>query len=517
MTIQLIAPYTVAGSSQAAGSILSLSDTIEGDAINRGAAFPYYAPVGGYRALVVGDSITAQAEVILSGTSVTDNGDGTATVVRTSHGADVGERVRLHGTPRRNTNVIDAPIVERIDANSFKVALTGRRHNVTSSSTPSITFQIRRSFRGWLTWLEMLRGEAFQSTWAAVGGATIPQIRDLVESAGADHDIAFVMMGMNDIYSAGYDIATIKHNMVGLLTAVARRAPRVVVLTVPPRNSADAAWSSAKQIIHTALNHWLLKYARAQGFFAVDTWRATQNGATYVDASATNPDPLAAMIFDNTHPSGRGALAIANSVKPIVDALLPATAWYPAHKDQLGANIDNLFTDSDFATDSAGVATGWVVSDTTTNMAVAKSMESRTVADHGDAVGRNQLLTINYGTATGTASTRFRRNDVHSLLTPGKRCLLRIPFSVTDATGLVGLDLAMFGTTTSSFWQVYGPVQDTNADAVTGAFHGVLFTPIVTVPSNLTDVDVWVRPYLSSAQSSDMVLRLWHPQLLQFT
>lgn len=516
MTIQLITPYMVSGSEQAAGAVLSLSDLVEGDAVNRGAAFPYYAPVGGYKALVVGDSITAQSEVILSATSVTDNNDGTATVVRTSHGLNVGERVRLHATTKRKTNVIDAPVVEYVDANTIKVGLTGRRHNVTSSSSPSITMQSRRSFRGWLTWLEMLRGEGFSATWAAVGGGTTSQILDLVETAGGDHHIAFVMTGMNDIYSSGLDLATIKHHVVALLRAVAQRAARVVVLTVPPRTSADGQWSSAKQIIHTALNQWLLQYARAEGFYAVDTWRATQDGATYVNAAATNPDPLAAMMFDNTHPSGRGALAIANAVKPIVDVLLPVSPWLPAHKDQLGANGYNLLTDSDFATDSAGVATSWVVSDSAASMSVTPTVESRTVADHGDAVGRNQVLTINYGGASGTASTRFRRNNVHGLLTPGKRCMFRCNFSVTGATGLVGLDLAMFGTTASTFWQIYGPVQDTNADPVTGAFSGVMFTPIVTVPSNLTDVDLWVRPYITSAQSGDMVLRLWHPMLLQF-
>lgn len=513
--IELISSMVVAGSSQAAGTILSLSDVAEGDAIHRGLAVPYYRPTVGYKALVIGDSITAQSEVILSATSVTNNGDGTARVVRTGHGVDVGQPIRIHGASLSALNVLDSYVTAWVDANTFDIALTGRRHTVTSASTPSVTFPLQRGFRGWLTWLEMLRGEMFDSTWCCVGGATSAQVTPLVEEAGDNNDVAFICIGMNDIYSAGAPLATIKARFVRLFQAAKDRARHVVALTVPPRNHNDSAWSAGKQTIHTQFNRWMMTYAPNSGGHCVDTWRATANGATYVDASASDPDPLAEMAFDNTHPSARGAQAIANAVKPVIDKLLPGGYWAPAHKEQVGANTQNLWTNSDFSTNTGNVATGWAVSDSTANMSITPSMVARTVANDGDAVGYKQRLSISYGTATGTASTRFRRNDFHASVPAGKWVQLRVPFAVASAAGLVGLDLTLFGTTTSSFWQVYGPVQNSNSDPVTGDFAGVLMTPIVKVPA-LTDLDCWVRPYISSAQSSAMTLDLWQPELRIF-
>lgn len=465
-------------------------------------------------ALVAGDSITAIAESSLGITSVTDNGDGTATVVRTSHSLGVGDPIRITAAPTQALCVMDSAVTTVVDANTIKCTLGGRTHGVTSPSGASLYFPYRRGCRGWFNWMESSLGETFRTTWCAVGGATAAQISALVDATTitARADVGFVCIGMNDVYSAGSSFATAQADIKALIAKVRVKSERLVLLTIPPRNSADGAWSAGKQAIHTALNRWLYSYGNEIGAVVVDTWRATQNGATYVNAAASNPDPDAAFVIDNTHPSMRGAIAIGSAVATALAGVLGTSGWKAAHPAAIGADAGNLLTGSDFAT-GATVATGWASSDSTANMSVAPTLAARTVSADGDACGRNQILTVAYGTATGTASTRFRRNDIHALLTPGTTVQLRVPFSISGATGLVGLELAMFGAVGSNFWLVFGQQQDSNADVVSGDFSGWLITPPAVVPSGLTDLDVWVRPYITSAQSGNMVLKVWQPEL----
>lgn len=469
-------------------------------------------------ALVVGDSITAIAETSLGATSVTDNGDGTATVVRTAHSLGVGDPIRITAAPTQALCVLDSTVTSIIDANTFKCSLGGRTHSVTSPSGPSLFFPYRRGCRGWFNWMEAFLGETFRTTWCAVGGATASQISELVDATTTDSraDVGFVCIGMNDVYSAGNSFATSQANITELIAKVRSKSERLVLLTIPPRNSADGSWTIGKQAIHTALNRWIYSYGKEIGAIVVDTWRATQNGATYVNAAASNPDPDAAFVIDNTHPSMRGAIAIGSAVATALSGVFGTAGWKAAHPAAIGADAGNLLSGSDFATGTS-VATNWASSDSTTNMSVTPSLEARTVSADGDACGRNQLLTVAYGTATGTASTRFRRNDIHGLLAPGTTVQLRVPFSVSGATGLVGLELAMFGAVGSNFWLVFGQQQDSNADVVSGDFSGWLVTPPAVVPPGLTDLDVWVRPYITSAQSGNLVLKVWQPELRVFS
>lgn len=476
-----------------------------------------FGPAHGLRALVVGDSITAQAEVTLSLASpyVVDNGDGTMTVTRNGHAVAPGYPFRVVG-PQASTNLMAGEVLAVTDDNNFTATIQGVTHGVTSPSTGTVIFPLRRSARGWLTWLEVLRGELFRSTWCAVPGAATSDLLSLVLSTTAGpHDVAFVCAGMNDIYSDGDALATIQANAALLLAAVAARADRLYVLSVPPRNSADASWSAGKQTIHTGFNRWLYEQCLANGWHWISTARAVANGASYMNAAADEPDPAEAFMFDNTHPSSVGAYAIAKLVNALLPSPLGVTGWKPAHADELGADAGNIITDGSFATDAGGVATGWTVSDTSTNMSVTPTCEARTVAADGDALGKNQLLTINYGTASGTASTRFRKNNIHASLTAGQWVSFRVHFSVADAAGLLGIELAIFGTLASGrFWQVYGMNRDSNADPHTDTpIAGVLQTPPAQIPEDLNDVDIWVRPYISSAQSGDLVLKLWHPEL----
>lgn len=474
------------------------------------------------RSLLVGDSITSQAEVTLATASpyVVDNGDGTLTVTRTSHSAHVGEPIRIGAASSASLNLMDGEILSIVDANNFKCTIQGRTHGVTSASSATVVFPNRRSSRGWYTWLEMLLGDMFDTTWCATGGATIAELTTLVtESDAGPHDVAFVCAGMNDIYSDGNSLATMQTDMTALLALVSSRAQKVVLLSVPPRNSADGSWSAGKQTIHTGFNRWLYEFAKSNNLVFVNTWRAVANGATYINSAATEPDPIASFSFDNTHPSAVGAYAVGLAVKTAIQDFIGVNGWKPSHADDLGADAGNIWTNSDFSTDVAGVPTSWAQSDTTALSTVANSVVARTVSADGDALGKNAVITYNYGTATGTASTRFRRNNFHASMTAGSYCQLRVPFSIADAAGLLGLELCIFGTDADgTFWQVYGNNLDTNADPHTDTpISGVLMTPPTIIPSGLNDIDCWVRIYINSAQSSDVTVKLWHPVMRVWT
>ena len=466
-------------------------------------------------ALILGDSITAQAEVILSATSITPQGDGSARVVRTSHSLDVGQQVRLGAAPVVSANLFDAVVKARIDANTVDVAGIGRTHAVTSNSSPSIYMPYRRSIKGWLNWLEFLSGEQFDPTWCAVGGATIRQIDALMEtSASYQHDIAFVMLGMNDIYSEGRTLAKMQRDMSRLLYKVQTRATNVCVFSVTCRNSADSAWSAGKQTIHTGFNQWLFEFCRDQGYRYVNSWRAKQDTTTYVNSSATDPDMNSAIAFDNTHPSAVGAYALGSAAY----AAYPSSFWNTiptaAHDDQLGADSGNLLTDSAFATNTGGVATGWATASSTANMNVATTCIPRTVSVDGDAFGYKQRYIISYGTATGTASTQFKKSSMHALMTPGRKVRFSVKVSADSAaTGLLGIETTIFGTTANGFWLVYGMSLDSSTDPLTGAISGTIFTPPAIVPPDLSDCFLYVRPYISSAQSSSLTIDIWQPRL----
>lgn len=467
--------------------------------------------------LLVGDSISAISEVSLSATSVTDNGDGTATVHRTAHSLGVGDPVRIGGAVSQALNVLDNSVSQVLGVDDFVVSLGGRTHTVTAPSGPSIYYPLRRSCRGWFNWMETFLGVSFDTTWCAVGGASAADLSDLVAHTAitTEFDLICVNVGMNDAYSDGLSFADASANIKTLYDQVKPLGRHLLILTIPPRDSGNSAWTSAKQQIHTQLNRWIYEYALSIGAKVIQTAYSTQNGATYVNALASNPDPLASMVFDGVHPAMRGGMAIGWDGAQALSPFVGGDGWKVGHASDIGTNTGNILTDAAFATGSGGVATGWASSDSGTGMSVVPTLVARTVAVDRDAAGQNQVLSINYGTAGATVSTRLRKNNIHTLVTPGTWVQFVLPFSVVNALGLVGLEVNLVGARAGvTNWLVYANSQDSNNDVVTGNFSGRFITPVVYIPDvGFTDLDLWIRAFITSAQVSDLVLTIWHPEL----
>ena len=300
--------------------------------------------------------------------------------------------------------------------------------------------------------------------------------------------------------------------MIDFACSVARH---VFVVSVPPR-STGGVWTDGKQTIHTQLNNWASGYVDSVGQFYVDAYRAAWNGVTYVNSAAADPEPAASMTFDGTHPSFGAALAIASSIKTYLGPLLGERGFRPSHADHLGADVGNLLTNATFAAHASGVPTGWALTNITANASAVSTATpvARTVSGHGDALGAMWEVTFNYGTAAGTASFRMATSaSIHALLTAGKKLRVRVPFSCTGMVGVVGIDLLVQGTigATGATWQVYANGLDSNADAIGGSIEGVLQCVPAVIPVGITACTPYIRVSFNSAQSSNAVMRIWHP------
>lgn len=470
-------------------------------------------------ALVCGDSISAFGEANVTVTSITDNNDGTATVAWTAHKLNVGQPVRMNITAKQSTNVMDSYVTQVIDANTVKIQLGGRTHKVTGGGAPNIIVPWRRGSRGWFNWMEKSLGVSFQTTWCAVGGATSSQISDLLDATtmSAVADVGFMCIGMNDVYALGSTFATAWASIQKLADKVRARSAMQVFIAIPPRNSADTSnWTTAKQAVHTALNRRLHQYAQQVGAIFFDPCTAQQNSLTYMDPTATNPDPVTAFMFDFTHPAARGAQAIGLGVASLLSPYMGVKAWKPAHRAHIGTDTGNLLVNADFSANTAGVANTWTISSVTTGLSVVPTVVQRTVGTDGDAVGWNQVLAVNYGTASGFGLFSFQRTGIQSLFTAGTTVQWKTMFSVANAIGLLALEITILGTLADgTTWQVYGFGLDGNTKGIPGAWGGFpLITPPAVVPAGLTNVTISIRGVIDSTQTTDVTIKYWWPELI---
>jgi lysophospholipase L1-like esterase len=472
-----------------------------------------------YTALVAGDSITAFGEANIAVTSITDNGDGTATVVKSSHLVNVGQPCRMNVTAQQATNVMDSSVVAVIDANTIKIALGGRTHKVTGGGSPNIVLPWRRGSRGWFSAMESYLGVPFQATWCAVGGATSSQIADLLDATPQAEiaDLGFVCIGMNDIYALGTDFPTTQAAVKKLIDKVRARSTRMVIIAVPPRNSADSAnWTSAKQAVHTKLTRWQHQYAQQIGALFYDPSGAVWNGVPYMNPAATNPDPNVSMMFDFTHPAHPAAKAMGYGIGALLAPDMGVKGWRPTHRSQIGTDTGNLLVNADFSASTAGVANTWTISSVTTGLNVTPSIAARSIASgDSDAIGFNQVITANYGTASGLGLLSFQRSGIQALLTPGSTIQWRMLASVANAIGLLALEITISGIVSgTTTWQVYGNGLDGNLKPVAGAFSEYLMTPPAVVPAGLTSCNIFVRAIIDSTQTTDVTIKFAQPEML---
>lgn len=472
-----------------------------------------------YTMLVAGDSITAFSESTVTATSIVDNGNGTATVVKAAHGLSPGQPIRMNVTAAQKTNVMDSVILSVIDANTFTIQLGGRTHKVVGGGAPNYILPWRRASKGWFGHMEERLGVTFKTVWCAVGGATSSQIYDLVVATPLTEiqDIGIVYTGMNDPYN-GLDFPTAQADRKKLIDAVRARSALTVVVAIPPRNSADTTyWTAARQAVHTKLNRWAHQYAQQIGAIFYDPSGATWNGKTYIDPTAANPDPYVPYMFDNTHPAHPAAKAVGYGIGDAIQPFMGVKAWKPWHKSQIGADTGNLVVNADWSSNAGGLPTNWTIVGQTAGTNLTTTIVPRSIANgDSDNVGNNAVITFNFGTATGTlAQFSFQRSGIQGLLTPGSTVQWKmLSVAIQNAIGLLATEITISGIANGLVWQAYSGGLDGNTKPVAGSWTAPLAAPPVVVPAGLTSANILVRVLYDNTQTTDGTVKFAQPELL---
>lgn len=474
------------------------------------------------RIVLIGDSQSAFVDSTgPTCTAIVDNGDGTATITFSgSHSWAVGHPIAVNVAPARKFNVMNGTVTAQSNSGTFSVTYTlgGNTSPVTGTLASEVQtlYPWRRSPLGYATWLEVLQSRSIDYVKVCAGGADSRQILSMYNDAlltvqASQASDIIVMPGMNDVYARGWTFDATKASIKALLNrirATMRRA-RMWVLLVPARDSGGSAWSSAKQTVHNRLNRWLWLYALQIGATPVDTWRAAQNGITYVNPAASNPDPNTNMSNDGTHQSQVGALAIARAL----DALMRQTAAVQAGGKQFGhsamAAQNNALTNPGLTgtggtkTPGSGSITGnapdnWIVEISSGTGALTLTSPARTVSADGDAYGNNLSVAV-----SGQATWRLRQTGLIGAVSAGQQRRLTVPVTITSPVNLTGIELVVFGTKSGDNTNV-GLVG--TSVAMTSDLTGTLTSPTITLPSGLTALEVFVRFYFGSGGSGTVLI-----------
>lgn len=466
--------------------------------------------------LLCGDSILQFGlDVAPSVTAIADNGDGTATI--TFSGATsftTGGTIFVNSAPDVKYNTFGATITAMRTSAPYTVTyqMSTRNSPVTGAAAANtlVYYPLRHTVTGMLGWFEFYFSGPMSAQYAMAGGVDSGQALTMLQAALAEDSTAddiVICVGMNDIYSRGWSFAVVQASIKALIDAANATGKAVYVFTVPPRNSADSNWSAGKQTIHNQLNKWIWGYCKDLGLTPLDSWRAANNGVTWVNPAATNPDPTANFTLgspDYTHPMSRGGAAMGQQLATAMTTrkVAPFVAAHSAI-----ANQGNLFTNSSFAgtagtsTPGSGTINGsvpdsWTVEITSGTPTVTLTSVARTVSADGDASGNNLQAVFTYS-GTGTQIFRLLQSGMHASLTPGLRYRATIPVTVAGATGMTGLEGVLFGTGTGSGNLNIGNVLGTSA-ALSGDYSGALVIPEFTCPASLSSLSVFARFYFTS-------------------
>ncbi len=152
---------------------------------------------------------------------------------------------------------------------------------------------------GWSQWLA--RALDLPYTCYAVNGARIPDmLRDQLPRVRADHDIATLYAGVNDVREPGFDIGAYERDLDAAAAALCERAQRLLMLTLPHR----LGWPTCAP-----------KPAQAN---VVVRRVAARHGAVLADISDLRG--WTRVLPDVVHPTPRGQLWMADRAASALDA-----------------------------------------------------------------------------------------------------------------------------------------------------------------------------------------------------
>lgn len=358
---------------------------------------PIYIPLG--------DSITGNFWSSNLGATLSRTNNVT-TVTLTGHPYATGQTMRVEQMTDDTFNIVAQ--VTKTGANTFTYPNPGPD---ATTSGGGIRNPRWKPDTGYVGWFQMKMGNRLSIPFnAGVGGNTTTQMlaRFDTEVAAYSPNLVTIMGGINDL--SGSTSAQIIANLQLIYSKIRGLNAICAPLTILPLGSGHPNYSVANNQkileINDAIRRECIKYP---GMILVDAYAAVVD-----PLSATGQPKTGYLDSSAIHPAAIGAEAIASAMFTAISPYFPLVNTLPSSaSDNRGVVATNtnywrsLPINSSGGTAGSGV-TGTVATQFQVNKSgsstVVASVNARTVANDGDAIGYNQRATFTAGAANDTVT-----------------------------------------------------------------------------------------------------------------
>lgn len=388
-----------------------------------------------------------------------------------------------------------------------------------SSESPHYIKQFTN--RGWMTWLNILSGQAYNFTIAnnfGKGGDTMAQVAARVGSVvAAQPDICIVAAGRNGIVS-GETFSTATTALTTIITTLINANILPVILTIQPETGVTAAQKRARQ----RLNRWLLELGAGRADLRTSVGLRPRSGPLVVDVcpyvtDQSTGDWLSGYSSDNIHPNTIGAFWMGKAIHEALTPLLPPSnrGWsdindyYHATDNPVGNLAFSGTTNYGAMTGTGGwkassspftvsgdLADGWTVAKNgfpAATMACVLAKESPRT-DSKAASGERQQLTFTCTGAGGPIDRYLMYRAGIENVSVGDVVFAELSYEFMSGVNVVAIELLL--SETGPEWETAQQALDGSAVATlmpNVAHKGTLRTPLITLQTGMTSIAVWLR------------------------
>lgn len=345
---------------------------------------------------------------------------------------------------------------------------------------PSLSARYSSYENGYFSWANAIMGQRFEVIInAGIGGNTTSQML-----ARVDTDViayhprwCFVLGGTNNLGATSASVQIIA-DLSKIYAKLNAAGIRIAVGTIPPSQSLNG--SAANSLQWWLANQWIRSNAVANGYLLVDI------GTVYSDITSLYPIPKSGYSLDGTHPSLKGALAVASAIAtafgtivPPVQSVLPMTNH---DTENFTVNGFMLGTGGTLASLTGQVADSWAA-----KFNGASSTKSASKVAPADGQGSWQQLAM-----TGGSGSEIWLEQLVSGYTAGDKLVAYCEFQADAAMdGQLDLTLIVTATDPTNRYTSHSgyPVDTTGGQPPTT---GVLRTGIGILPADVATVTIHV-------------------------
>lgn len=485
---------------------------------------------GGNRAVIFGDSITAQNFAGNTITAISSTGGVGSFTVSSSVGYYPGAKVYITGTYVNPDGTIGTGGIPEA-LHGVKTIISGSGTNWTFDATGAPdggsigTAPFPRAYNlsqfidiGWFVWGQILANQPFDLVGfsASTGRYTAEALQRISEVTQYNANYAFVLLGTNDTSGAteaNLPMSQVFANLTAIWQTFLKAGTKVVAITIPPQGGSTPSTATVNDRVDR-LNKFIRDTVRATpGMYLLDMYAALVN-----PVSATIGQPLAGMInqTDGLHPTTRGAYTVGKAFAALVPSILPVVDIRTnTNGDNRGAtaNSANILDSAPWVTSGATpdtpvtgtLPTGWrALRQGTPAINPAMSVVSR-----ADGVGYDVKCDMTGG-ANGDGIFVLSNSSASTTL---QSRLPSAPFSLSlintmKVTGQAGSNLytinsyysVTVGANTGDITALGSSIYTSASENVPEDWSGTLRTPPVTFSTKPTAITVSpMRAFVSAA------------------